>query len=175
MAEGKISQNILHKDDDGNNWLLITKAPLRNADGEIIGMVGINRDITQLKQSQDELEHTISELKSAEERLQLLITGARALLWYAIITRNDAITDNTPEALNWNNYISSEEAAQQFLPLDVQAGETYVQAWQRHVFDDDQNESRWRSYKAVINNDPTNHFQRLIKPKLVVRSSSGGA
>lgn len=35
---------------DKVNWVSVSKVPLRNADGDIVGMVGISRDITQQKQ-----------------------------------------------------------------------------------------------------------------------------
>ncbi len=43
-------------DQDGNQrWLLTTKVPLRDRQGEITGIVGINHDITELKQAQEKL------------------------------------------------------------------------------------------------------------------------
>lgn len=44
-------------DPAGNRtWLLTTKVPLRNADGAVVGVVGISRDITRLKRMEDELK-----------------------------------------------------------------------------------------------------------------------
>lgn len=37
-------------------WLLTTKAPLRDASGDIIGLVGINRDVTDLKRLEKKLK-----------------------------------------------------------------------------------------------------------------------
>jgi PAS domain S-box-containing protein len=62
-------------------WALNTKAPWRDSEGRIIGLVGINREITNLKQTQielrkhrDQLEQMIAErtaeLTRANEKLQ---------------------------------------------------------------------------------------------------------
>ncbi len=40
---------------DTPRWLLVTKVPLRNEHGEIIGIVGINKDITERKQTEEAL------------------------------------------------------------------------------------------------------------------------
>jgi PAS domain S-box-containing protein len=36
-------------------WLLTTKVPLRNSEGEVVGLVGLGRDVTQLKQAKQAL------------------------------------------------------------------------------------------------------------------------
>ncbi|MGA4643096.1 PAS domain S-box protein [Limisphaera sp. 4302-co] len=38
-------------------WALTTKVPWRNANGEIIGTFGISKDITELKQAEDQLQY----------------------------------------------------------------------------------------------------------------------
>ncbi len=72
-------------------WTSTTKAPLRDAAGNIIGIVGINRDITlqkqaeeALRQSRDELEHRIAERMAELSKERLLL---RALI------------DNLPDAI----------------------------------------------------------------------------
>lgn len=45
-------------DADGNEkWLLTTKVPMRNAQGQVVGIIGINRDITGLKKAEEILNH----------------------------------------------------------------------------------------------------------------------
>src|SRR5215469_10780346 len=45
-------------DEEGRQvWLLTSKLPLRDADGEVIGLIGIGRDITQEKRMQTELAY----------------------------------------------------------------------------------------------------------------------
>ena len=41
----------------GTNWTLTTKVPLRDADGAVIGLLGITREINELKQTELNLQH----------------------------------------------------------------------------------------------------------------------
>jgi len=43
--------------DGGQRWLSTSKLPLRDVDGNIIGLVGIARDITERKQAEDRIHH----------------------------------------------------------------------------------------------------------------------
>jgi PAS domain S-box-containing protein len=46
-----------------NGWLLTSKVPWRNYQGEVAGIVGIGRNITELKQDQEELVQAHRELE----------------------------------------------------------------------------------------------------------------
>ncbi|MCG6154418.1 PAS domain-containing protein [Rubinisphaera margarita] len=51
-----IAREEVNEDSDGNvTYFLTTKVPIRNPEGEVIGLVGIGRDITGLKKAQLEL------------------------------------------------------------------------------------------------------------------------
>jgi len=51
-----IAREEVNEDSDGNvTYFLTTKVPIRNPDGEVVGLVGIGRDITSLKKAQMEL------------------------------------------------------------------------------------------------------------------------
>jgi len=54
--------------ESNNRWLSTTKVPLRDSNGKIIGIVGIGRDITQIKQSEDELRN---EMDKAQRYLNI--------------------------------------------------------------------------------------------------------
>lgn len=51
LVEGK------PKKDGGINWTSSSKLPLRNAAGEIVGLMGITREINELKQKEMDLQH----------------------------------------------------------------------------------------------------------------------
>jgi PAS domain S-box-containing protein len=63
-------------------WLQTTKVPLRDKNGKVVGLMGINRDITDrkqaeeaLRQSRDELERRVSE-RTTELSQERLLLGA---------------------------------------------------------------------------------------------------
>lgn len=121
------TQHNMHTEGD-HIWQLTTKVPLYNHHEEIIGLVGINRDVTALSE--------------AEERLNHVITGANCLLWSAI-ARDDG------ERLRLSIEISSVEAAQNFLPLELEPGENYTRAWTRSILAEDKQRLNDKSTQAV--------------------------
>jgi PAS domain S-box-containing protein len=51
-----INEEGLYLDKQGNEqWVLVTKVPLRDENGKIVGLVGINRDITERKRAEEAL------------------------------------------------------------------------------------------------------------------------
>lgn len=80
-----LNREELVEDRFGNKrWLATTKVPLRNSEGRITGLVGISRDITERKLSEealrlanddlarhkDELQRTLTELQQSHEALK---------------------------------------------------------------------------------------------------------
>ncbi|MBK8027147.1 MAG: PAS domain-containing protein [Chloroflexi bacterium] len=55
-------------------WVLVTKVPLRNEDEEVVGLVGIARDITLRKQAEEAL-------RKSEEYLQAVIASTPVILF----------------------------------------------------------------------------------------------
>lgn len=65
---GKIEE--VRSKDGITRWVSATKIPIRDKNGRIIGLVGISRDITDLKLMERKLEHANIELKRHIEELQ---------------------------------------------------------------------------------------------------------
>lgn len=57
----------LRGSDGEDHWLLTNKVPLRDLDGEIIGILGTFEDVTEQRHTEDELTRTLDEL---DERVQ---------------------------------------------------------------------------------------------------------
>ena len=65
---------------DGQRILLDTlKAPLLNLEGQVIGILGIGRNITDRKQAQDQLQHALAEAKTLNHHLEEQTTYANHL------------------------------------------------------------------------------------------------
>jgi len=60
----------LEESDAGGRWVLTTKMPLRDEHGEIIGTFGVSRDITEMKNAQQQLEEANAEIQMLNKRLQ---------------------------------------------------------------------------------------------------------
>lgn len=59
---------------DGNEiWALTTKLPLKNLQGDLIGLVGITHDITQIKANEEALRQSEKRLRESENMLQLVL------------------------------------------------------------------------------------------------------
>ena len=56
-GEPLLDREESHCGEDGQLWLLTTKVPLRNTEGEVIGVVGIGHDITERKKFEKEILH----------------------------------------------------------------------------------------------------------------------
>jgi PAS domain S-box-containing protein len=65
---GKVEE--VRSKDGITHWVSATKIPIKDDDGKIIGLVGISRDITDLKLMERELEHANIELKRRIEELR---------------------------------------------------------------------------------------------------------
>jgi len=93
-------------------WLSTTKAPLHDKSGAIIGLVGVNRDIT--------------ERQEAEEVLSEVVASARCILWDARVTR-------AGDGYRWQMRLHTSDQTRKELGLDRLPGETDGEVWPRHI------------------------------------------
>ena len=116
-GQAMANEEVRVADEYGNPlWLLTTQIPLRDPQGSIMGLVGVNRNIT--------------EIKTAEERLTHIITSAHCLLWYAIVEKNG-------DRYTWTTHVSDENAAQRFLPVDTTPSRAYFEAFKANIVIED--------------------------------------
>jgi len=66
---------------DGRHIYLVSRSPLNNERGEIIGTVGVGIDITKMKELELNAERTLSSLKASEERWSFALEGAGEGVW----------------------------------------------------------------------------------------------
>ena len=72
-------------------WLQTTKVPLRDKNGKVVGLMGINRDITDLKQAEEALRRTQDELEKQVAERTTELAKERLLL--------RTLIDNLPDAI----------------------------------------------------------------------------
>jgi PAS domain-containing protein len=65
----------------------------------------------------------VTKRKAAEKELEYVISGARCLLWHAIVEERDG-------ALTWQVRLSNEESVSQFLPIAIRPDGNLVESWQ---------------------------------------------
>lgn len=63
-----------------DRWILTTKRPLRNQDGEIIGLIGIGRDVTMRRRAEEALQQAHAALKERQRADNEEIQRLRAAL-----------------------------------------------------------------------------------------------
>ncbi len=91
MASGDPLVNQEEPDDQGR-WTLTTKMPLRDEHGAIIGTFGISRDITALKQAEQELRHYQDHLADLVAARTAELARSNTLLHAEILERRRAET-----------------------------------------------------------------------------------
>jgi len=70
-------EELLINDAGQNMWLLTSKLPLRDLEGNIIGLVGISRNITELKHANEKMQNMHAQLQDLNKKLALAYEEAR--------------------------------------------------------------------------------------------------
>jgi PAS domain-containing protein len=84
----------------------------------------------------------ITAKKEAEEELQRVMQSARCLLWYSVVEKRGG-------TMNWSLRISNSSSAQDFLPLQLRPGQSWVQAWDESKFQVDVERTERTSREAI--------------------------
>ena len=69
---GKIEKDI--RPNGWNRWVSTTKVPIPDEKGKVIGIVGISRDITQYKKTEEELKHALNQLRQNLGKIVQVVT-----------------------------------------------------------------------------------------------------
>ena len=131
-------------------WLLTSKLPLCDQNQEIIGLVGIGRDITEQKEAMEAL-------KQSEERLREVMRSTRCILNYGEAEAPEGWRERVMKELTifrWNFPVLNVEAAQEAFPLDVPPDKTYQEVWSESRNPEDFNQMHKVAREAFLHDAP---------------------
>jgi PAS domain S-box-containing protein len=100
MASGRV--HVFEEDvttPSGHRIMLNTKAPRRDSNGQVIGLVGIARDITELKQAEAEKARILREVDEQRGRLQAVVDSLPVGLWIADATGKVVLINDSARAI----------------------------------------------------------------------------
>ncbi len=118
-GEPLLDREESHRRDDGSPiWLLTTKVPLRNANGEVIGVVGIGHDITERKKADEE----ILKAKEIADKANLAKSDFLANMSHEIRTPMNAIIGMTDLVLD----TKLDSTQRNFLSMVQESGESLL-------------------------------------------------
>jgi PAS domain S-box-containing protein len=98
-------------------WALSTKLPLRDHQGKIIGIMGINRDITERKQAEEELRKYRDHLEELVEARTAELQATNALLNQEIAERRRAETERERLIVELKEALSSIKTLSGLIPI----------------------------------------------------------
>jgi diguanylate cyclase (GGDEF)-like protein/PAS domain S-box-containing protein len=100
-----------------------TLIPIAGIAGQKGYLVLFLHDVTDLK-------HSADVGVSAEQDVRNILMSARCIVWHALVERRN-------EEYSWNYETANEEAARKWLPVDVEPGEKFFEAFVRSVHPED--------------------------------------
>ena len=105
---------------------MLTLSPVRGAGGAVTGVAATVKDATDRRR--------------AERELRGVVAHARCILWHADVTARqgwDADPPDLPSYFNWRLEVEEEQAALRILPLRINPGENFSEAWRRSEYPED--------------------------------------
>ncbi len=146
-------------------WLT-SKVPFRDADGKVIGVLGISRDITESKALQTERDRLLERLRLQIDRLPLA---------YILLDENHRVTDWNPAAETMFGYTKAEVLGQHAVdlivrqPMDNELVEVIRRIESGDMQADSVNENRTKDGRAITCHwfntplvDPDGNFAGVI-------------
>jgi PAS domain S-box-containing protein len=106
-------------------WSICTKVIWRDEKGEVLGTVGVTRDVHEMKLAQDAL-------RQSEERLREVMRRTRCILNFGEVEGLDGWRERALDSVSsfrWNFPVMNVEAAQEVFPLNVPPDQQYQQVW----------------------------------------------
>jgi PAS domain S-box-containing protein len=202
MRSGQVMQKeepTQHKPSGDMGWSFTTKVPLRDDTGKIVGLMGIARDITKRKQTEEALRQAHDELEKRVAERTAELAGANANLQQQIAERERieqvldrerlllrTLIDNLPDAIYAKDTASRKTMAN---PADLKnlRCKTEAEAIGKSDFDffpKDIAEQFWADDQKVIQGEPVinqeEHFfdeagwkRWLLTSKLPLRDRTG--
>lgn len=133
MESGEAKLHIIERQrrvDGSVAWLDTSKVPLRDSQGNIIGVLGTSRDITAIKKAEEAL-------RESEERFRVMADGTPGLLW---------VTDGNGKRMFANKYYRD------FFQLPP--GQEVNEKWFLAIHPDDKAEYVEKMNEALIERKP---------------------
>jgi len=95
--------------DDKQRWVSTSKIPFQNHQGEIIGVIGVSQDVTELKETQEELQRQVKVNQAAAEVSRALVGMASiGEISQLIMDKSKEITGST---FGYVGFIREEDGA----------------------------------------------------------------
>jgi signal transduction histidine kinase/CheY-like chemotaxis protein len=117
--------------------------PIANLTGAIRDVEVYLSAVNSESRSYHHLElHDVTDRKRMEEELHNVLNHARCILWTADVRRHQ-------DRFHWWQRVSDLEAAHRVLPLNIQPGEQYAEAWYHHRHPEDKDRMSRISEEAL--------------------------
>lgn len=115
--------HVIDQTTSDQKWTLITKIPIQNVDGQVVGLVGINRDITHLKMAEEALrqgrDFAEGIIDTAQVIILVLSKSGRIIRFNRYLEEISGYKLNDVKGKNWfTTFIPTEDQSwvrQQFL------------------------------------------------------------
>jgi PAS domain S-box-containing protein len=146
-----VNQELLITEPDGSRrWLQYTKAPLRDNQGEVIGIVGVSHDINERKQAEQALRQAHDQLEYERAQLEVILDS----IGEGVIYDEKHQTRYINQSLTRLTGYSIEEWSGALHPLkSADVTEEEFEAFNQTIFESVENEGIWRGETRLQRKD----------------------